>query len=462
VFLYLEDRERTLDSPIEKVMLSLATFADELEREKARQRTYDAMLRKAKAGHVTGGRVFGYQNVEVIGADGRRSHVERTIEPAEADVVRTIFRLSAEGHGVKGIAKRLNDRGAPSPRAQQGRSQTWAPTSVRAVLYRPLYRGEIIWNATAKRDTWGQTHQTARPESAWIRRPAPELRIVTEDEWTAAHARLTAARRIYFRHSGPEAGRPGLGSPSKYLLTNLGICGCCGGPLKVLSRSHGNGRKHFYGCAWHHDRGGRACTNGKDVPMLEADDIVLEALIDDVLDPTIIEDSISEALRLLQGDGPNDQIERLDLEIATVSRERDRLVSAIATGGEMGGLLEALRTREARHRSLVAERDARRSQRHLKASETARVREELMTLAGNWQRVLSNDVANARPIVTTLLRGRVTFTPMRSETKCWRMRGEATLGTLFSKTIVALGMASPPGNTRFLLPEIRRSLRQVA
>jgi DNA invertase Pin-like site-specific DNA recombinase len=36
-------------------MMSLTAFADELEREKARQRTYDAMTRKAKAGHVTGG-----------------------------------------------------------------------------------------------------------------------------------------------------------------------------------------------------------------------------------------------------------------------------------------------------------------------------------------------------------------------------------------------------------------------
>ena len=47
VFFYLEDRERTLDSPTDKIMLSLTAFADELEREKARQRTYDAMLRKA-------------------------------------------------------------------------------------------------------------------------------------------------------------------------------------------------------------------------------------------------------------------------------------------------------------------------------------------------------------------------------------------------------------------------------
>ena len=75
VFFYLEDHERTLDSPTDKIMLSLTAFADELEREKARQRTYDAMQRKARAGQVTGGAVFGYRNREVVGGDGRRSHV---------------------------------------------------------------------------------------------------------------------------------------------------------------------------------------------------------------------------------------------------------------------------------------------------------------------------------------------------------------------------------------------------
>jgi len=58
------DRERTLDSPTEKLLLSVTAFADKLEREKARQRTHDAMLRKARAGHVTGGRVYGYDNEE--------------------------------------------------------------------------------------------------------------------------------------------------------------------------------------------------------------------------------------------------------------------------------------------------------------------------------------------------------------------------------------------------------------
>ena len=57
VFFYLEDRERTLDSALDKAMLSLSNFAAELEREKARQRTHDALARKARALYVTGGRV---------------------------------------------------------------------------------------------------------------------------------------------------------------------------------------------------------------------------------------------------------------------------------------------------------------------------------------------------------------------------------------------------------------------
>src|ERR1051325_10647800 len=115
-------------------MLSLQTMADEMEREKARQRTYDAMARKAQAGHVTGGRVFGYDNVDVLDATGKRSHVERRINESEAVVVRRIFEMCAAGHGFTGIAKALNAEGAPTPRPQLHRPSAWATSSVRAVL----------------------------------------------------------------------------------------------------------------------------------------------------------------------------------------------------------------------------------------------------------------------------------------------------------------------------------------
>jgi site-specific DNA recombinase len=160
VFFYLEDRERTLDSPTDKIMLSLTAFADELEREKARQRTYDAMVRKARAGHVADGTVFGYENVETYAAGGHRDHVERRIVEAQAEIVREIFRLYADGLGVRSIAKQLNHQGAICPRPQRGRPAGWASSSVWEVLYRPIYRGELVWNRTRKRNHWGQK---ARP-----------------------------------------------------------------------------------------------------------------------------------------------------------------------------------------------------------------------------------------------------------------------------------------------------------
>jgi hypothetical protein len=254
------------------------------------------LQRKAHAGFVCGGRTFGYDNTRVNG------HVERRINTVEADVIRRIFRWCADGHGVKAIAKRLNDDGAPSPRAQRGRSQSWAPSSVRAVLHRPIYHGEIVWNTTQKRDRWGQRRQTGRPESDWIRVEAPDLQIVSDEQWLAAHSRLDASRALYLRSTnGRSFGRPAVGNPSPYLLTNLAACGRCGGPLRVCTRSHGSRRARFYGCACYHDRGKAVCANGADVPMADADGIVLEALLDDLLTPAVVQDAVDEALDLVCG-----------------------------------------------------------------------------------------------------------------------------------------------------------------
>src|SRR5713101_1701917 len=91
LFYYLDDRERTLDSATEKVLLSLAGFASEMERERAQQRTHDALLRLARGGFVTGGKVYGYDNVRTStpgsGSGTHRSPARRVINPAQGIVV---------------------------------------------------------------------------------------------------------------------------------------------------------------------------------------------------------------------------------------------------------------------------------------------------------------------------------------------------------------------------------------
>lgn len=131
--------------------ISLTNFAAEVEGERAKQRTYDALLRKAKAGHVTGGGVYGYDNREIVTADGQRLHVVRVVNQSQAATVRRVFEMYSSKIGLTRIARILNAEGVPSPRSKAG----WAPSAIREMLYRPLYRGEIVWNEYQKIERGG-------------------------------------------------------------------------------------------------------------------------------------------------------------------------------------------------------------------------------------------------------------------------------------------------------------------
>jgi site-specific DNA recombinase len=337
VFFYLEDRERTLDSPTDKIMLSLTAFADELEREKARQRTYDAMQRKARAGHVTGGRVFGYDNIDVVGPDGKRSHVERRVNGEEAAIVRRIFQLCADGAGYPRIARTLNDAQAPAPRPQCGRPAGWAPSSVREILKRPLYRGEIVWNRTRKRDRWGQHRAKGRSATEWIRLPAPNLRIVSDELWHAAHDRLQTVRERYLTAtSGRVYGRP-RDVDSKYLLPGFARCARCNGGLHVRSRSHGQRRAYFYACTSFFNKGKSVCQNGLEIRMERADRAVLEAIGGQVLAPDIIADVVAGVWEALTSKPSGGELAALERELTAVSTECARIVQAIASGWGSAG-----------------------------------------------------------------------------------------------------------------------------
>src|SRR5262245_8351985 len=126
VWYYLTDQERRCDTAMSKIMGSLAGFAAEMEREKASQRTHDALRKKAAALHVTGCKVFGYGNVEVSGPAGERLHVVRRINRAEAAIVKRIFeRYASTDDGLATLAKELNGEGVPPPR---GDRRGWAPS----------------------------------------------------------------------------------------------------------------------------------------------------------------------------------------------------------------------------------------------------------------------------------------------------------------------------------------------
>jgi site-specific DNA recombinase len=342
VFYYLEDRERTLESPTDKLLLSVTAFADEMEREKARQRTHDALVRKARAGYVPGGSVYGYDNVEATVPDAvtgkpKRLHVEWRINEAEATVIREIFEKAAAGCGTRRIAHDLNARGitAPPPR-RAGRPRAWAPSTIYAMLTRPLYRGEIAWNRTRKRNAWGIKRQTVRAEAEWVQLEVPALRIVPEPLWQAVRERFRDARASYLRATNGQLwGRPANGIESRYLLAGLAQCGRCGGSLIVHSRASGGRRAHAYLCSYHHLRGNTVCPGGVVLPVDLTNEAVLQTVEQDVLHPEVVRRAMSVVLEELNA--PADTVvprqTALQAEFTVLEQELRRLTAAVALGG---------------------------------------------------------------------------------------------------------------------------------
>ena len=454
VFFYLEDRERKLGTPTDKIMMSLTAFGDELEREKARQRTYDAMTHKAKAGHVTGGRVFGYDFVDVINGspvvrprDVRKrhpdaSHVERRINEDEAAIVLRIFELSAAGTGYTRIAKRLNAEGALCPRPQRDRPSGWAHTTVYEILHRSLYRGEITWNKSRKRDQWGQHKAKDRPRGEWLSVPAPELRIVSDELWSTVHARLGRVR-TKIEASGHKLGRRERDVDSKYLLSGFARCGVCGGTLSATTRGHGSGenrsRTEFYTCLAFHKRGSTVCTNGLYGRMDALNRAVLGTLASDVLRPEVIDAVLAGVLDAMRPKATDEHAAALSTELATLDREIERLTEAIATGGEMLTLLSALRQRQARRDELQASRARLAQPRSFdRGAIERRVRESL----ADWRALLTRSTQDGRALLRGVLEGPIRFTP---ENGSYRFEGQAAIGRLLGSAGLPPCVASPTG-----------------
>lgn len=447
VFFYLEDRERTLDSPTDKILMSLTAFADELEREKARQRVTDTMTRKAKAGHVTGGRVFGYDNLEIRDASGRRAHVERRINEPEAAVVRRIFELAAAGVGQARAARQLNADGALAPRSQQGRPRAWAPSSVHEILFRPLYRGEIVWNRTKKRDRWGEHKTSDRPAEEWVRLPAPTLRIVPEVLWQAAHARIDLARRHYQAVTkGSRSGRP-RDVESKYLLPGLARCGCCHGGLHVRTSHHGSSptrrRAFFYACTSHFNRGATVCENALRVRMETVDAAVLDA-VGEILSPEMVEDIVRRVRALLASPEAPDPRVALETQIADSDRQLGNLAEAIALGGSIPVLVQRLQTTRQARQALEERLTAIAQAAPVLRLEWAVVERRARALLQDWRGLLTRQVTHGRALLREILTAPIQFTPFHEEgRRGYRFTGTVSLGPAFVGVVEVMRLASP-------------------
>ncbi len=156
---------------------------------------------------------MGYTGEVVAGEETKRKRPRRRIiiDENQARYVRKAFSWFADdGITIQSIAQRLNgDPEAPSP--PKSPSGTWNHRSVRYLLANPCYRGE--WAYGRKETKW----QSKKDYAKQVERKKPlkveffeHLRIVTDETWYAAHARLLENESQAGRRSkdGDKTSRP--------------------------------------------------------------------------------------------------------------------------------------------------------------------------------------------------------------------------------------------------------------
>jgi DNA invertase Pin-like site-specific DNA recombinase len=424
LYYYQERRFANLKDAVGRFMEQVRGFGSEFYRESLTRHMVDALKRKAKAGHVHGGRTFGYDNRRVDG------HVERVINPDEKQVIERLFRRYAEGAGLRGIAKELNAERLPAPRPSKGGPAGWSSTTIRDILKRRIYRGELV-------SRWGDEE---------IRVERPDLRIVPQLLWDAVQERRQQAAQIYLRHSsGKLWGKPASTTESAYLLTGMALCPC-GSGLTVRSRSHGRKRAYFYQCRAALEKGS-VCDNRMALPLPVTDSAILGYLEGVLLHPDVVAEAIR---RLAEPDPtvepPEERRARLQRELAQVERELANFTEAIAAGGaQVNTVLKGMKLREQRRGELQD------TLAHLERQTTAlsldvdALRPQIMALLADWRGLAAKHVQATRQLLRKLLVGRLTFSPAPGGVI--RFRGQGTLAPIIGRLELqgVQGLVAPTG-----------------
>ena len=177
----------------------------------------------AENGNYVGSQApFGYKKVKF--KEGKKTVCTLEIVPEEAEIVRQIYRLYADGNGAIRICNYLNQYCKPQ------RSKKWARSTIYRIIENPIYIGQIKWQyyKTVKVVEDGEivkrTHET--PDCPVFQ--GKHEAIVSEELWNEVRARQKAKNIPKVRTS----------TILKNPLAGIVMCGSCGHTMMMWKTKH--------------------------------------------------------------------------------------------------------------------------------------------------------------------------------------------------------------------------------
>jgi site-specific DNA recombinase len=282
----------------------------------------------------TGGRSYGY----IAAADAGTG--SREVDPAQAEIVRRIFTMYADGMSPRAIAEALNRERVPSPGSlwnrRERRAGGWLASAIAGdvrrglgVLNNALYRGDVIWN----RFRWlrmaadsSRRRMLENPRAEWIVSHDERLRIVPEDLWLAVKRRQEAQSTVIgerVRRGLSRASAKSTGRSARYLLSGLLRCGSCGSSLIVSGGP-------YYVCSTRVNGGASACENDVRIGRAAVEDLLLEDLRKSLRDPAVVREACQRARKRLRAKPAAPAV--TPAQLRKVEEEVGHLTDAVASG----------------------------------------------------------------------------------------------------------------------------------
>lgn len=260
------------ETPQGRLQLNIIGAIGEFERETISENVKLGMSARAREGKWNGGKVLGYDIVEIPSEGKKRKNTKLVINETEATTIRRIFELYSKGNGYKSVVNTINKEGHRSKRGN-----AFATATVKEILTNPVYIGMIRYNL---RQDWNKKRRKGiNPNPILVE--GEHDAIIDRETWEKVQVINKQRSKKQQRRYSTEA-----------LLTGILKCPVCGSAMTISRTTNTlkDGTKkveEYYACGAWKSKGTAVC-NSNTIKINKADEYVLDKVMELVNEEVVL------------------------------------------------------------------------------------------------------------------------------------------------------------------------------
>lgn len=234
-------------TPQGKLQFHMLAALGEFERGTISENVKMGLLARAREGKWNGGAVLGYDIVRTEGETRQKGRGSKlAVNPKEAEAVKLIFKMYAEGKGYKAIVSHINTLDYKTKRGN-----LFSVGAIKEILLNPVYIGMIRYNV---RQEWNEKRRRKINPNPILVEGEHEAIIDTET-WEKVQSNLNQNK-----------GKPTRIYDGEFPLTGILKCPVCGAGMVInrASKKRKDGSVHkinYYACGAWKNKGTQACNS---------------------------------------------------------------------------------------------------------------------------------------------------------------------------------------------------------